>query len=136
MLRDNRIFRWDVEQRLWLQKADPGLEFMDFEVDLTGRILLVATADPRTRSYRALLEAVEDGGTTVLVRYPDPGNPAWGRKDGTVGIAQPLPGLQLPLFPDPQGHLIGLEEALGDFAAGPTPAGWYGDLGHDATSSP
>jgi hypothetical protein len=220
MLRDNRICRWDVDQRLWVQKADPGLEFMDFDVDLTGRILLVCTADPRTRSYRALLEAVEDGGTTVLARYPDPGSPAWGRKvspvaaaslqagyesvqiqeylvlfnplarrllvfrpledriqevklglptrsyqdlvepgpmddlcwqvlpkgpgeawlvmarapaegpraltalpvdlvDGTVGTAQPMPGLHLPLFPDPQGHLVGLEEVMGDFAAGP-----------------
>ena len=88
-MRDHRVLRWDAQARQWLQRADPGLEFMDFEVDLTGRILLVCTADPRTRTYRALLEAVEPGGreTTVLAPYPDPGSQTWAGKVPPVAAA-------------------------------------------------
>ena len=88
-LREHKVLRWDGTKRQWLQRADPGLEFMDFEVDMTGRILLVCTADPRTRTYRALLEAVEPGGhdTTVLAAYPDPGSQAWAGKVPPVAAA-------------------------------------------------
>ena len=56
---------------------------------MTGRILLVCTADPRTRTYRALLEAVEPGGhdTTVLAAYPDPGSQTWAGKVPPVAAA-------------------------------------------------
>jgi hypothetical protein len=210
-----RISRWDPALRRWLLQAEPALEFMDFDVDMTGRILLVCTADPRTRTYRALLEAVEDEGrrTTILAPYPDPGAETWARTlspvaaatlqagyesvqvqeftllfnplsrrlfifrpledrihevklglpvrayqdlkrpgpmddlcwqvlpkgpteawvilkrpdpagfsatplelyEGTTGDPVPLPGLHLPLFPDPSGKLLGLEEALGAY---------------------
>lgn len=89
MMRGHRILRWDPSLRQWLQRAAPSLEFMDFEVDMTGRILLVCTADPLTRTYRALLEAVEDEGraTSILAPYPDPGSMAWGRKVSPVAAA-------------------------------------------------
>ena len=89
MLSGNRISRWDPALRQWLLKADPPLEFMDFEVDMTGRILLVGTADPRTRSYRALLEAVDESGhrTSILAPYPDPGCLEWGKKVSPVAAA-------------------------------------------------
>ena len=222
-----RIYRWDDGARAWSLKADPGLAFMDFEVDMTGRILLVATADPKTRLYRALLEAAPENGhpPTILAPYPDPGCLDWGRRvspvaaatlqagyesvqileftllynplarrlfifspledrirevnlglpvrgypdlmppgpgplddlcwqvlpkdtseawlvfdqghgaglaaipldlfEGTAGERQPLPGLSLPVLPDPTGRLTGLEEALEAFRrparAGTTP---------------
>jgi len=84
-----KIFQRDPKEGHWILKAEPSLEFMDFEVDMTGRILLVATADPATRLYRALLEAVEDGGhaTRILAAYPDPGCMEWGRKVSPVAAA-------------------------------------------------
>ena len=210
LMAENRLLRWDPGLGKWLLKADPGLEFMDFEVDMAGRILLVCTADPRTHSYRALLESVEDGGrrTSILAPYPDPGSLTWARTispvaaatlqagyesvqileftvlfnplsrrlflfspledrirevklglplrsyrdllqpgpledlcwqvlpkdtseawvvmkgpgglvalpldlfEGTAGEPRPLPGVSLPVFPDPSGKLVGQEEAL------------------------
>jgi hypothetical protein len=41
--------------------------------------------------------------------------------EGTAGEAVPLPGLHLPLFPDPTGRLRGLEEALASYAPGDSP---------------
>lgn len=86
---DRRIYRRDPERGTWELRAEPALEFMDFEVDMTGRILLVCTADPRTRSYRGLLEAVgSDGrGTELLAPYPDPGCVEWGRRVPPVAAA-------------------------------------------------
>jgi len=62
---------------------------MDFEVDMAGRVLLVCTADPRTRTYRALLESVEEGGhrTSILSPYPDPGSQDWSRTVSPVAAA-------------------------------------------------
>lgn len=84
-----KLYRREPREGRWVLKAEPALEFMDFEVDMTGRILLVCTADPRTHLYRALLEAVEDGGsaTTILAPYPDPGCLAWGKKVSPVAAA-------------------------------------------------
>lgn len=89
LMKDRRLHRWDPGLAQWVLKADPGLEFMDFEVDPTGRILLVATADPRTHTYRALLESVEGGGraTSILSPYPDPGCLEWGAKVPPVAAA-------------------------------------------------
>lgn len=83
------ILRRDPDLGRWVPKAEPPLEFMDFEVDMTGRILLVCTADPRTRTYRALLEAVAPNGrdTSILAPYPDPGCLEWGRKVPPVAAA-------------------------------------------------
>jgi hypothetical protein len=209
-----KLFKREPKEGRWVLKAEPALEFMDFEVDMTGRILLVCTADPATRLYRALLEILDDNGrsTTILAPYPDPGCLDWGRKvspvaaatlqvgyesvqileftllynplarrlfifrpledrlqevnlglprrtyqdllapapledlcwqvlpkdtteawvvmrqpegtlaafpldlfEGTAGDPRPLPGLALPVFPDPSGRLVGLEEALQAF---------------------
>jgi hypothetical protein len=84
-----KLFRWDPETRAWLLKADPGLEFMDFEVDMGGRMLLVCTADPRTQTYRSLLEEVQADGRSSkpLAEYPDPGCLAWGRTVPPVAAA-------------------------------------------------
>ncbi|GEM_PF-3477273 len=89
MQSDRRILRRDPDLGRWVVKAEPALEFMDFEVDMTGRVLLVATADPRTRTYRALLEAVAPNGrdTSILAPYPDPGCLEWGRKVPPVAAA-------------------------------------------------
>ena len=89
MMSGSRILRWEPNLRQWLLKAQPTLEFMDFEVDMTGRILLVCTADPGTGTYRALLEAVEDNGrgTRILEPYPDPGCLEWGKRVGPVAAA-------------------------------------------------
>jgi hypothetical protein len=67
------VYQRDAASGQWFRMADPGLEFRDFDVDPRGRILLVATADPATRSYRALLEEVDADrhGTEVLQRYPE-----------------------------------------------------------------
>jgi hypothetical protein len=89
MMRGSQIFRWDPALRQWILKASPTLEFMDFEVDMTGRVLLVCTADPRTRTYRALLESAESGGSggAILAPYPDPGSLAWGGRLPPVAAA-------------------------------------------------
>jgi len=74
-----RIYQQDAATRHWFLMADPGLEFHDFDVDIQGRTLLIATADPRTRRYRALVEAVDADrrGTQVLEAYPDAGFERW-----------------------------------------------------------
>ena len=218
-----KLYKREPKEGRWVLKAEPALEFMDFEVDMTGRILLVCTADPATRLYRALLEVLEDNGqsTAILAPYPDPGCLDWGKKvspvaaaslqvgyesvqileftllfnplarrlfifrpledrlqevklglpqrtyqdlrdpgplddlcwqvlpkdtseawvvmtrhegglaavpldlfEGTAGEPRPLPGLSLPVFPDPSGRLTGLEEALQAFNRTPkAPAG-------------
>lgn len=85
----NRILMRDPALGRWVPKAEPAVEFMDFEVDMTGRILLVCTADPRTRGYRALLEAVSPNGrdTAILAPYPDPGCQEWGGTLSPVAAA-------------------------------------------------
>lgn len=83
-----RILKREPSLGRWVVKAEPALEFVDFEVDMTGRILLVCTADPATQLYRALLEAVEPGGgTAILAPYPDPGCMAWAKKVPPVAAA-------------------------------------------------
>jgi hypothetical protein len=74
-----RIYQRDPATGQWLLMADPGLEFSDFDLDLRGRTLLIATSDPRTQRYRALVEAVgaDRRSTEILYDYPDPDFPHW-----------------------------------------------------------
>jgi hypothetical protein len=71
-----RVYQRDATSRQWFLMADPGLEFRDFEVDIKGRILLIATSDPASHRYRALLEAVSPDRRTseILFEYPDQGD--------------------------------------------------------------
>jgi hypothetical protein len=67
-----RVYQRDPASGQWFLMADPDLDFRDFEVDPKGRVLLVATADPVRRAYRALLEGMgpDRRGTEVLEDYP------------------------------------------------------------------
>jgi hypothetical protein len=91
-----RIYQRDAASRQWFLMADPGLDFRDFDVDLKGRILLVATANPGTRRYRALLEAVgtDRRSTEVLCEYPDPDFPRWFDQISPVAAATLLTGYE------------------------------------------
>jgi hypothetical protein len=68
-----RVYQRDATSGQWFLMADPDLDFRDFEVDLKGQVLLVATADPVRRAYRGLLEgmAADRRGTDVLQGYPE-----------------------------------------------------------------
>jgi hypothetical protein len=92
----NRVFQRDAASGQWFLMADPGLAFRDFDLDLKGRILLVATADPRTGRYRALLEAVgaDRRSTEVLFEYPDRDFPRWFDQISPVAAATLLTGFE------------------------------------------
>jgi hypothetical protein len=92
----SRVYQRDAATGQWFVMADPALDFRDFEVDLKGRILLVATADPRTRRYRALLEAVgpDRRSTEILCGYPDPDYPRWFDRISPVAAATLLTGYE------------------------------------------
>jgi len=91
-----RIYQRDATSRQWFLMADPGLEFRDFDVDLRGRILLVGTADPRTRRYRALLEAVgpDARSTEILHPYPEQDYRRWFDRISPVAAATLLTGFE------------------------------------------
>jgi hypothetical protein len=91
-----RVYQRDAATGQWFLMADPALDFRDFEVDLKGRILLVATADPRTHRYRALLEAVgpDRRSTEILCDYPDPDYPRWFDRISPVAAATLLTGYE------------------------------------------
>jgi hypothetical protein len=91
-----RVYQRDGASRQWFLMADPGLEFRDFEVDIKGRILLIATADPRTRKYRALLEAVNPDrrSSEVLFEYPDRDYQRWFDRISPVAAATLLTGYE------------------------------------------
>jgi len=134
----NRILRRDPGRGAWVLMA--AVEFMDFEVDMTGHILLVCTADPRTRTFRALLEAVEPGergATRILAPYPDPGCMEWGRKVPPVAAATLQAGyesvqiLEFPLLYNPLARRLfvfrPLEDRIKEVKLGLTPRA-YRDL--------
>jgi hypothetical protein len=91
-----RVYRRDAVSGQWFLAADPGLDFRDFDVDLKGRILLVATADPRTHQYRALLEAVgaDRRSTEILGEYPDRDFRRWFDRISPVAAATLLTGYE------------------------------------------
>lgn len=91
-----RVYQRDGTSRQWFLMADPGLEFRDFEVDIKGRILLIATADPRTRKYRALLEAVNSDrrSSEILFEYPDRDYQRWFDRISPVAAATLLTGYE------------------------------------------
>jgi hypothetical protein len=91
-----RVFQRDAASGQRFLMADPGLEFRDFEVDLKGRVLLVATSDPASRRYRALLEAVgaDKRATEVLQDYPDRDYQDWFRRLPPVTAATLLTGYE------------------------------------------
>lgn len=68
-----QIFKKDLLLNKWFLRANPKVDFNDFDVDIKGRILLIGTADPIREKYRALLEVVATDGTSVetIADYPD-----------------------------------------------------------------
>ena len=91
-----RVYQRDAATGQWFVRADPGLEFRDFDLDLKGRILLVGTSDPLTHTYRALLEAVnpDHRSTEILARYPDPDFQRWFDRISPVAAASLLTGFE------------------------------------------
>ena len=69
----NQIFQQDLVTKKWFLEASPNVDFNDFDVDVQGRILLIGTADPKKKQYRALLERVEKDGVNseIVINYPD-----------------------------------------------------------------
>ena len=92
----SRVYQRDATTLQWFLMADPGLDFRDFDVDLQGRILLIATADPRNGTYRALLEAVSPDrrSTEILFPYPDPDYRPWFDRISPVAAATLLTGYE------------------------------------------
>jgi hypothetical protein len=92
----SRIYQRDAGSLQWFLAADPGLDFRDFDLDLKGRILLVATADPRTHKYRALLEAVgpDRRSSEILWEYPDRDHQRWFDQGSPVAAATLLTGYE------------------------------------------
>lgn len=97
-----RIFKKDLQLNEWFLRADSQYDFFDFDVDSSGQIFLIGTADPAKAAYRNLVEIYSGDGALpkIIASFPDEANQKWPADLNPVVAATLLIGYESVLIND------------------------------------